>query len=100
MISAARAATLAGRLKALADPARVQLLALIAAEPDVTQIGAHEKLARLSQPTVSYHLQVLRYAGLITVTRDGGKGAARLNRHVVDEDGAADLADAIRGLAS
>jgi ArsR family transcriptional regulator len=57
---------MAEALRVLADPARLQLLSLIASGPgaqacvcDLTQpLG-------LSQPTVSHHLKVLQEAGLV-----------------------------------
>ncbi|BDZ41061.1 putative transcriptional regulator, ArsR family protein [Paraoerskovia sediminicola] len=57
---------LARSFKALADPARVQLLAIVATRPgaeacvcDLTEpVG-------LSQPTVSHHLKILTEAGLL-----------------------------------
>ncbi|MCA5891839.1 metalloregulator ArsR/SmtB family transcription factor [Isoptericola sp. NEAU-Y5] len=57
---------LARSFKALGDPARVQLLAIVATQPgaeacvcDLTEpVG-------LSQPTVSHHLKVLVEAGLL-----------------------------------
>src|SRR3954451_20572698 len=61
------AVQLARTLKALADPARLRLLSLIAA-----QEGAEACVCDLiepvglSQPTVSHHLKVLTDAGLIT----------------------------------
>ena len=63
---------LAHALKALADPARLRLLSLIAAHDggeacvcDLTEpVG-------LSQPTVSHHLKVLVDAGLITRDKRG-----------------------------
>ena len=66
------AAGLAQRLKALADPARLRLLSLIAAHDgaeacvcDLTEpVG-------LSQPTVSHHLKVLVDAGLVTRDKRG-----------------------------
>jgi ArsR family transcriptional regulator len=66
------AADLAQVLKALADPARLRLLSLIAAHDgaeacvcDLTEpVG-------LSQPTVSHHLKVLVDAGLITRDKRG-----------------------------
>jgi len=66
------AADLAQVLKALADPARLRLLSLIAAHDgaeacvcDLTEpVG-------LSQPTVSHHLKVLVDAGLVTRDKRG-----------------------------
>ncbi len=59
-------------LKALADPARLRLMSIIAAHPgseacvcDLTEpVG-------LSQPTVSHHLKVLAEAGLVTRDKRG-----------------------------
>ncbi|GCE77038.1 ArsR/SmtB family transcription factor [Cellulomonas biazotea] len=66
------AARLARTLKALADPARLRLLSLIAAHEgaeacvcDLTEpVG-------LSQPTVSHHLKQLVEAGLVTRDKRG-----------------------------
>lgn len=57
---------LAKLLKAVADPARLQLLALIRSSPggSVCVCDLTEPLG-LSQPTVSHHLKVLRDAGLV-----------------------------------
>jgi ArsR family transcriptional regulator, arsenate/arsenite/antimonite-responsive transcriptional repressor len=62
---------LATAFKALADPARLRLLSLIAASEGgacacdlVTPLGK-------SQPTVSHHLKVLREAGLVESERVG-----------------------------
>src|SRR3954447_19543862 len=66
------AVQLARTLKALADPARLRLLSLIAA-----QEGAEACVCDLiepvglSQPTVSHHLKVLTDAGLITRDKRG-----------------------------
>jgi ArsR family transcriptional regulator, arsenate/arsenite/antimonite-responsive transcriptional repressor len=62
---------LADQLKALADPARLQLLALIAEQPDAITADLVEDLGYLTQPTVTHHLKVLRAAGLITGTARG-----------------------------
>lgn len=50
-------------LRALADPTRLRLLRLIAAEPRSLQSLAQE--VKLSLPTVSHHIRELRGAGLI-----------------------------------
>ncbi|MCZ7527313.1 MAG: metalloregulator ArsR/SmtB family transcription factor [Acidimicrobiia bacterium] len=53
-------------LKALADPARIQILGLLRASPDGETCVCHlvEPLG-LAQPTVSHHLRVLHDAGLL-----------------------------------
>lgn len=61
---------LAGVLKALAEPNRLQLLALLA-EGEQTGTELTARLGRLSQPTVSHHLAILAAAGLIQRRRDG-----------------------------
>jgi len=72
VLSAADAETLASTLKAVAHPARLRLLSLIAAHQggeacvcDLTEpVG-------LTQPTVSHHLKVLVDAGLLTRDKRG-----------------------------
>jgi ArsR family transcriptional regulator len=63
---------LARLLKAVADPARLQLLALIKASDagEACVCDLTEPLG-LSQPTVSHHLKVLAEAGLVTRERRG-----------------------------
>jgi ArsR family transcriptional regulator len=72
------------RLKALADPARLRLVRILAELPDehtvydprcgdvygVCFCHLEDRLG-LSAPTVSHHLKVLRQAGLIEVVRVG-----------------------------
>lgn len=55
---------------ALADPARLRLLSLVAAAPEVCACELVEPLGR-SQPTVSHHLKVLFEAGLVTREKRG-----------------------------
>ena len=66
----AAAESLAAVLRAVADPARLQLLSLIQAgrggEACVCDLVAP---LGLSQPTVSHHLKVLRDAGIVTRSR-------------------------------
>ncbi|MDO8108444.1 metalloregulator ArsR/SmtB family transcription factor [Isoptericola sp. b441] len=65
-ITAEQAEVLAARIKALADPARLRLVSLLAASPggEACQCDLTEPLG-LSQPTVSHHLKVLYQAGLV-----------------------------------
>lgn len=60
------AAELAGVLKALADPARLRLVSIMAAAPtgEVCACDLPGLLDR-SQPTVSHHLSLLVHAGLV-----------------------------------
>jgi ArsR family transcriptional regulator len=71
-LSPADAVGLAIRLKALADPTRLQLLAYLLDQPD--QEGCTCNLAPivdLSEPTVSHHLKQLEATGLLTKERRG-----------------------------
>jgi ArsR family transcriptional regulator, arsenate/arsenite/antimonite-responsive transcriptional repressor len=66
------AESLARLLKAVADPARLQLLSLIKASPDGESCVCDLTVPlALSQPTVSHHLRVLTDAGLLTRARRG-----------------------------
>ncbi len=57
-------------LKAVADPARLQLLALIRSGGEACACDLTGPVG-LSQPTVSHHLKVLTEAGLITREQRG-----------------------------
>ena len=60
------------RLKALADPVRVQLLSLLLAERDTGVCTCDLAPAvGLSEATVSHHLKQLREAGLVEGTKKG-----------------------------
>jgi ArsR family transcriptional regulator, arsenate/arsenite/antimonite-responsive transcriptional repressor len=71
-LGAEAATTLATRLKAIADPARLRLLSLVAAHEggEACVCDLVEPLG-LSQPTVSHHLKVLVEAGLLTREKRG-----------------------------
>ncbi|MCX7593650.1 MAG: metalloregulator ArsR/SmtB family transcription factor [Fischerella sp.] len=63
---------LAKIFRVLGEPARLQMLSLIAAQPN-KQVCACEltKPLGLSQPTVSHHLKVMYEAGLLEKERRG-----------------------------
>ena len=66
------AATLAGTLKALAEPLRLRMLSAIADDPrGESCVCDLAELADVSQPTVSHHLKVLRTVGLLDSERRG-----------------------------
>ena len=71
-LSAGEATDLARTLKAIADPARLRLLSMIAAHDggEACVCDLIEPLG-LSQPTVSHHLKVLVDAGLLTRDKRG-----------------------------
>ena len=63
---------LAKLLKAVADPARLQLLALLKSSPNGSSCVCDlTGPLGLSQPTVSHHLKVLRESGWVTSQRRG-----------------------------
>ena len=68
----AEATELAKGFAALADPARLRLLGMLASAPEgeVCNCELVEPLGR-SQPTVSHHLKVLADAGLVTGEKRG-----------------------------
>jgi len=88
-LSQSGAVELATVLKALADPARLRLLSMIAAHDDgeACVCDLTEPLG-LTQPTVSHHLKVLHDAGLITRDKRGVWAYYRL------------VPDALTGLAA
>jgi len=71
-LTAQEAIDLAGRMKALADPARLRLLSLLLAHQD-QQACTCDLTAPLglSQPTVTHHLRKLLDAGLVSSERRG-----------------------------
>lgn len=64
------AVALASVLSALADPVRLRLLSVVAAQGEVCSCHLQEPL-RKSQPTISHHTRVLTEAGLIEGDRRG-----------------------------
>lgn len=69
--------------KAIADPVRRQILEeLRQNRQSAGEIAAH---FNLSQATVSYHLKLLRSAGLVTVTKEKNYLYYELNANVFEE---------------
>jgi len=69
-LSYAEAAGLAHVLAALADPIRLQLFSLVAAQGEVCSCDLEAPLGR-SQPTISHHTKLLAEAGLIVGEKRG-----------------------------
>lgn len=69
-LSAADAIELAKVLAALADPVRLQLVSLVAANGEVCSCDLQGPLGR-SQPTISHHTSVLAEAGLLRGRKAG-----------------------------
>jgi ArsR family transcriptional regulator len=72
VITGANAESLAQSMKALADPARIRIVSMIAAHEDgeACVCDLTEPLG-LSQPTVSHHLKVLTDAGFLSRSKRG-----------------------------
>ena len=70
-LESGQADQLAGWFAVLADPTRLRLLSLIAAQGE--SCAACDLVAPMgvSQPTVSHHLKVLREAGLVESRKEG-----------------------------
>ncbi len=71
VLSAAEREWLVTAFKALADPTRLDVFRLIAAQEAPICVCDVVDRFEVSQPTISHHLKVLREAGLITVSRHG-----------------------------
>lgn len=71
-LAADQAEDLARSLKAIADPARLRLISLIAAsEGQEACVCDLTELLDVGQPTVSHHLKVLTDAGYLTRSKRG-----------------------------
>jgi ArsR family transcriptional regulator len=57
--------------KALADATRLEILRLVGSQAGPTCVCDIVDHFRLSQPTISYHLKVLREAGLLLTSKVG-----------------------------
>ena len=72
-VSAEHAKTLAGQLKAIADPARLRLLSLMLANENYEACTCDlTEAVQLSQPTVSHHMKKLTEAGIVYADRKQG----------------------------
>jgi ArsR family transcriptional regulator len=63
--------TLAGQLKALADPTRLRMLDLLAQQAEPLCVCDITPQFEQNQPTISHHLKLLREAGLIGCEKRG-----------------------------
>jgi ArsR family transcriptional regulator len=83
-LPAGEAADLAGLFKAVADPMRLRLLSLIAChEGGESCVCDLLDAFGVTPPTVSYHLRILREAGLISAERRGTWVYYRVNPGVL-----------------
>jgi ArsR family transcriptional regulator len=82
-MSAEQAESVAGLLRALADPVRLRLMSLIAAADEACVCDLTAPFP-VSQPTISHHLRVLREAGLVDSERRGTWVYYRARRAALD----------------
>lgn len=66
-----RRVRLVAALRALADPTRVEIFRRIAANDGPLCVCELTDASEYTQPTISYHLRILRRAGLVDVSRRG-----------------------------
>ena len=85
-LTADEAEQLASTMKALADPARLRLLSIVAAS-DGAEACVCDLIepVGLSQPTVSHHLRILRDAGLVDSERHGTYAYYRLRPSAIEK---------------
>jgi ArsR family transcriptional regulator len=69
--------------KALSDKTRLKILKQVARKGKITCREA-EKIAGLSQPTVSHHLKILNEAGLLKAIKKGRHMIISINQHTVE----------------
>jgi ArsR family transcriptional regulator len=69
--------------KALADPTRVQILSLVARREGGVCECEIVGCTPLSQPTISYHVKMLKEAGLLDVEKQGSWRYFRLRKEVL-----------------
>lgn len=71
-ITAGNAENLARRLKVIADPARLRLISLIAAQENAEACVCDlTEPLDLSQPTISHHLRILVESGILSREKRG-----------------------------
>lgn len=80
-----RATEYAGWFKALADPTRIRILNLLAANREPVCVCHIVEHFRLGQPTISHHLKILRDARFIMAERRGTFMYYRVNRNCLAE---------------
>jgi ArsR family transcriptional regulator, arsenate/arsenite/antimonite-responsive transcriptional repressor len=84
VLSDEEAAATAELFKALADPARVRIVNLIATSSEAVCACELEEPLGLSQPTVSHHLKKLTEAGLLDREQRGKWAYFTLKRDAVE----------------
>ena len=84
--------------RALGDVMRMRIIRELANEPEVSVTELAERLI-ISQPLASWHLRILRRAGIIGTRKDGRQVYCSLDRGRVSEfqDAIGDLIEPTRG---
>ncbi len=80
-----RAREYAGWFKALADPTRIRILNLLAANRDPVCVCDIVKHFPIGQPTISHHLKILRATRFVQSERRGTFMYYRINRNCLGE---------------
>jgi DNA-binding transcriptional ArsR family regulator len=70
-------------MKALGDPTRLEIIRLVGTAPEYPCTSLEEALD-ISKSTISYHVKILRHAGLLSVERQGRNFRYTLNREILD----------------
>ena len=83
-LTAEEAETTAAVFKALADPARVRIVNLLARNPESVCVCELTPAIGLSQPTVSHHLKKLVQAGLLRREQRGVWAFYSLDREGIE----------------
>jgi ArsR family transcriptional regulator, arsenate/arsenite/antimonite-responsive transcriptional repressor len=81
----ARAREYAGWFKALADPTRIRILNLLAANREPVCVCDIVKHFPIGQPTISHHLKILRETRFVVPERRGTFMYYRVNRNCLGE---------------
>ncbi|WP_406205120.1 metalloregulator ArsR/SmtB family transcription factor [Kitasatospora sp. NBC_01560] len=79
-VEAEAAERYAAWFKALADPTRIRLLNLLAAEGRPMSVGEIVELASVGQSTVSHHLKILAAVRFVLPERQGTSTRYEVNR--------------------
>lgn len=83
---------LAGTLKALADPNRLRIIALLNTFGEMSGVEIQNEMYHIAMPTVIHHLTILREAGFVV----DGQMAGRWARRRLDCDAVAEVGRLLR----
>jgi len=84
-LNTGRAREYAGWFRALADPTRIRILNLLAANRAAVCVCDIVKHFPIGQPTISHHLKILRDTCFVQSERRGTFMYYRVNRNCLDE---------------